>query len=78
LLPKAIGVSPDSDQSHSPIRRLQPHVFNFFGSILTTDYGPQAPGIHGVDNSESTKRMPRVSAILAVFIAKWCGLEKIR
>ncbi len=53
-------------------------TFQLYGSIPATCYGPEARNIHGIDESVSIKSMNRVSAVLALFIAKWCGVEKIR
>ncbi len=53
-------------------------TFELYGSIPATCYGPEASNIHGIDESVSIKSMNRVSAVLALFIARWCGVEKIR
>ena len=53
-------------------------TFQLYGSIPATCYGPEARNIHGIDESVSIKSMNRVSAVLALFIARWCGVEKIR
>jgi len=53
-------------------------TFQLYGSIPATCYGPEARNIHGIDESVSIKSMKRVSAVLALFIARWCGVEKIR
>ena len=53
-------------------------TFELYGSIPATCYGPEARNIHGIDESVSIKSMNRVSAVLALFIARWCGVEKIR
>ena len=53
-------------------------TFDLYGSIPATCYGPEAQNIHGIDESVSIESMQRVSAVLALFIAKWCGLENIR
>lgn len=53
-------------------------TFELYGSIPATCYGPEAQNIHGIDESVSIDSMQRVSAVLALFIARWCGLEKIR
>jgi acetylornithine deacetylase len=53
-------------------------TFELYGSIPATCYGPEARNIHGIDESVSIKSMKRVSAVLAIFIARWCGVEKIR
>lgn len=53
-------------------------TFQLYGSIPATCYGPEAKNIHGIDESVSLKSVARVSAVLALFIARWCGVEKIR
>jgi acetylornithine deacetylase len=53
-------------------------VFNLYGSIPATCYGPEADNIHGIDESVSLDSVRRVTQVLALFIARWCGLEKIR
>jgi acetylornithine deacetylase len=51
-------------------------VFNLYGSIPATCYGPEADSIHGIDESVSLESVRRVTQVLALFIARWCGLEK--
>jgi acetylornithine deacetylase len=53
-------------------------TFQLYGSIPATCYGPEARNIHGIDESVSINSMNRVSAVLALFIARWCGVERIR
>ena len=53
-------------------------TFELYGAIPATCYGPEASNIHGIDESVSINSMNRVSAVLALFIARWCGVEKIR
>ena len=53
-------------------------TFQLYGTIPATCYGPEALNIHGIDESVSINSMNRVSAVLALFIARWCGVEKIR
>jgi len=53
-------------------------TFQLYGTIPATCYGPEAHNIHGIDESVSINSMNRVSAVLALFIARWCGVEKIR
>ena len=51
-------------------------VFNLYGATPATCYGPEAQNIHGIDESVSIESMQRVCAVLALFIARWCGVEK--
>ena len=50
--------------------------FNLYGGIPATCYGPEAQNIHGIDESVSIESTLRVAQVLALFMARWCGLEK--
>jgi acetylornithine deacetylase len=52
--------------------------FNLYGSIPATCYGPEAQNIHGIDESVSIESTLRVAQVLALFMARWCGVEKAR
>lgn len=51
--------------------------FQLYHGMPTTCYGPEATSIHGIDESVSLESMHNVARVLAVFIARWCQLEKI-
>ncbi len=51
-------------------------VFNLYGDTPATCYGPEAQNIHGIDESVSLASLRRVTAVLALFIARWCGVQK--
>jgi acetylornithine deacetylase len=51
-------------------------VFNLYGETPATCYGPEAASIHGIDEWVSIDSMQRVAAVLALFITRWCGLER--
>eukprot|EP01120_Amphizonella_sp_Union-15-10_P017302 TRINITY_DN9579_c0_g1_i1.p1 TRINITY_DN9579_c0_g1~~TRINITY_DN9579_c0_g1_i1.p1 ORF type:complete len:432 (+),score=68.91 TRINITY_DN9579_c0_g1_i1:86-1381(+) len=51
--------------------------FQLYEGIPSTCYGPEAKNIHGIDESVSLDSMKQVAKVLAVFISKWCGLEKL-
>ncbi|MEO8007789.1 MAG: ArgE/DapE family deacylase [Betaproteobacteria bacterium] len=53
-------------------------AFNLYGSIPATCYGPEAQNIHGIDESVSIDSTLRVAQVLALFMARWCGVEKTR
>jgi len=53
-------------------------AFNLYGGIPATCYGPEARNIHGIDESVSIESTLRVAQVLALFIARWCGVEKAR
>lgn len=49
--------------------------FHLYGQIPSTCYGPKGSDIHGIDEWVSIDSMQQVSAVLAVFMARWCGLN---
>jgi acetylornithine deacetylase len=51
-------------------------VFNLYGRIPATCYGPEAHNIHGIDESVSLESVRHTTRVLALFMARWCGLEK--
>jgi acetylornithine deacetylase len=53
-------------------------VFHLYGKIPATCYGPEAQNIHGIDESVSLASVRHVTRVLALFMARWCGLEKSR
>lgn len=53
-------------------------VFNLYGATPATCYGPEATFIHGIDESVSLESTRQVTRVLALFIARWCGVESRR
>ena len=53
-------------------------AFQLYGGIPATCYGPEAQNIHGIDESVSIESTLRVAQVLALFMARWCGVEKLR
>lgn len=51
--------------------------FVLYGETPATCYGPEASSIHGFDESVSLDSLHTVSKVLALFIARWCGLERL-
>ncbi|HYG90613.1 MAG TPA: ArgE/DapE family deacylase [Azospirillum sp.] len=49
--------------------------FVLYGDTPATCYGPEAERIHGIDESVSLDSVADVTAVLALFMAEWCGLE---
>ena len=45
------------------------------GGIQATCYGPDGDNIHGIDESVGLDAVHQVTAVLALTIASWCGLE---
>ena len=49
--------------------------FNLYGDTPAICYGPSGgENIHGIDEWVSITEMMQVSAVLAVFMARWCGV----
>ena len=40
-------------------------------------YGPYSEGIHGFDERVSLSSIKRITGTIALFIADWCGVERI-
>lgn len=53
-------------------------VFNLYGATPATCYGPEANDIHGIDESVSLESTRKVTRVLALFMARWCGVERLR
>jgi len=49
--------------------------FGLYAGIPALVYGPLAEGIHGFDERVSLESVRRNTQAMALFIAKWCGLE---
>lgn len=68
--------------AHAPIAEIactcttDARFFNLYGDTPATCYGPEATAIHTIDESVSLKSLRDVTAVLAVFIAAWCGLYR--
>jgi len=51
--------------------------FHLYGKIPSTCYGPTGNSIHGIDEWVSLDSLQRVTAVYALFIARWCGLNRL-
>lgn len=51
--------------------------FNLYGDTPATCYGPTAANIHGIDEWVSIDSMMEVATVLALFTARWCGLNRL-
>ena len=56
---------------------LDARVHSLYDKIPALSYGPIAQNIHGFDEWVSIKSLKRVTVAIALFIAEWCGVEKI-
>ena len=51
--------------------------FGLYDSTPTLVFGPEAKAIHGFNECVNLESVKRITKITALFIAKWCKLEKI-
>ena len=51
--------------------------FHLYGNIPSTCYGPRGGSAHGIDEWVSLSSLMRVTAVYALFIARWCGLNPL-
>lgn len=49
--------------------------FNLYGETPAICYGPYGENAHGIDEWVSLDSLMQVTAVLAVFMARWCGLQ---
>ncbi|MGF1501743.1 MAG: ArgE/DapE family deacylase [Paracoccaceae bacterium] len=56
---------------------LDGRVFSIYAGMPCLVYGPVSHGIHGFDERVSLASVKRVTGTIALFIAEWCGLERI-
>ena len=50
--------------------------FQLYGGIPATCYGPQSGNTHGIDEWVSIDSMMQVTQVLALFMARWCGVNQ--
>ncbi|MCP4187066.1 MAG: ArgE/DapE family deacylase [Gammaproteobacteria bacterium] len=56
---------------------LDGRVFVLYDDCPALVYGPISKDIHGVNECVSLASVKRITGTIALFIAQWCGLEKI-
>jgi acetylornithine deacetylase len=56
---------------------LDARVHSLYDKIPALVYGPISGDIHGFDEWVSIESIKRVTTAMALFIAEWCGVEKI-
>ena len=69
-------VMDDAPEWYASTATTDARVFALYGSVPATCYGPEAANIHGIDESVSLASALQVAKVLAVFLVRWCGLEK--
>ena len=51
--------------------------FALYGDIPATCYGPKAGSLHGIDEWVDLASLHRVTQVLTLLLARWCGTEDI-
>jgi acetylornithine deacetylase len=59
------------------VPRYARRVYALYDSIPALCYGPYSENIHGFDERVSLASLKRITAIMARFVADWCGIEEI-
>jgi len=64
-------------KTHMTAAYLDTRVHTLYDKIPALCYGPISQSVHGFDEWVSIKSLKRVTTAIALFIAEWCGVEKI-
>lgn len=56
---------------------LDARVHSLYDKIPALVYGPISGDIHGFDEWVSIESIKKITTTMALFIAEWCGVEKI-
>jgi len=64
-------------QALTSLAYLDARVFVLYDKTPCLVYGPISDNIHGFDERVSISSIERITATTALFIARWCGLEKV-
>lgn len=64
-------------QSFMTAGYLDTRVYALYDKIPALCYGPYSENIHGFDERVSLASLRRITTTMALFVAEWCGLERI-
>ncbi len=56
---------------------LDARVYALYDKIPTLCYGPTSRNIHGFDEAVELASVERITGAMALFVAEWCGLERL-
>lgn len=65
-------------QSFMTAGYLDARVYALYDRVPTLCYGPISENIHGVDERVSLASLERITVAMALFVADWCGVARIR
>ncbi|MAO25989.1 ArgE/DapE family deacylase [Roseovarius sp.] len=71
------GATGDRLQSFVTPGYLDTRVYALYNRIPSLCYGPISENIHGFDERVSLRSLKRITGAMALFVAEWCGLERI-
>lgn len=64
-------------QSFMTAGYLDARVYALYDQIPTLCYGPKSQNIHAYDERVSLASVKRITGTMALFIADWCGVERV-
>ncbi len=64
-------------QAVTSLAYLDARVFMLYDDTPCLVYGPVSSGIHGFDERVSIASVEKITRTVALFIANWCGVERI-
>ena len=64
-------------RGHVGTAYLDARVYALYDGIPALSYGPISQNIHGFDERVNLASVKRITTAMALFIAEWCGVEKI-
>lgn len=56
---------------------LDARVYALYDHVPALCYGPTGRGVHGFDERVSLASLERVTGVMALFVAEWCGVEPV-
>ncbi|MEI6203984.1 MAG: M20/M25/M40 family metallo-hydrolase, partial [Enhydrobacter sp.] len=51
--------------------------FGLYAGLPALVYGPESDDIHGFDERVNLESVRKITQATALFIAEWCGLQKV-
>jgi acetylornithine deacetylase len=64
-------------QSFTTVAYLDTRIYALYDKMPALCYGPISENIHGFDERVSLASIKRITGTMALFVAEWCGLERL-
>jgi acetylornithine deacetylase len=71
------SVTGDELESFAVTATTDARFFGLYADTPALVYGPEAEAIHGFNERVKLDSVRRTTQTIALFIANWCGLEKL-